>query len=236
MYTFNGRIRYSEVGADGILTLEALMDYFQDCATFHSEEVGFGVEYLMKEKKGWVLLSWQIQVNRYPKFGEKVTISTNAYDFKRSFGYRNLMMQDENGAYVAVANSVWLYMDMEKMVPDRVEQEQVDAYTFEEKFPMEYPPTKIKIPDVAAEKGRPIVIGSYQIDTNGHVNNVEYLRMACEAIGKEPKIHAFRAEYKKSAMLGDTVYPMIYKEKTKDTVTLCTEAGKIYATIEMQWE
>ena len=45
-----------------------------------------------------------------------------------------------------------------------------------------------------------------------------------------------KIKYKKSAMLGDTVYPMIYKEKTKDTVTLCTEAGKIYATIEMQWE
>lgn len=232
MYTFNGRVRYSEVGADGELTLEALMDYFQDCATFHSEEVGFGVEYLMKEKKGWVLLSWQIEIKRYPKFGEKIAVSTKAYDFKRSFGYRNLMMQDENGEYVALANSVWLYMDLEKMMPDRVEQAQVDAYTLEEKFSMDYPPTKIKLPEVVVEEGKPIVIGSHQIDTNGHVNNVEYLRMACEAVGKVPKTHNFRAEYKKSAMLGDTVYPKIYREATKETVALCTEDGKIFATIE----
>ncbi len=39
MYTFQSRIRYSEVGPDGRLTLESLLDYFQDASTFHSEDL-----------------------------------------------------------------------------------------------------------------------------------------------------------------------------------------------------
>ena len=40
MYTFDSRVRYSEVGVDGNLTIEALIDYFQDCTTFNSEDIG----------------------------------------------------------------------------------------------------------------------------------------------------------------------------------------------------
>ena len=34
MYSFDSRIRYSETDADGRLTPEKLIDYFQDCSTF----------------------------------------------------------------------------------------------------------------------------------------------------------------------------------------------------------
>ena len=46
MYTFDSRVRYSEVGVDGNLTLIALLEYFQDCSTFHSEDIGLGMDYL----------------------------------------------------------------------------------------------------------------------------------------------------------------------------------------------
>ena len=42
MYTFDGRVRYSEVGEDGCMSLESLLNYFQDCSTFHSEDIGLG--------------------------------------------------------------------------------------------------------------------------------------------------------------------------------------------------
>mgnify|MGYP000603361539 CR=1 FL=1 len=33
-YSFTSRIRYSEIGEDGNLTLPGLINYFQDCSTF----------------------------------------------------------------------------------------------------------------------------------------------------------------------------------------------------------
>ena len=38
MYTFDGRIRYSEVDRRRKLTAEKTIDYFQDCTSFQSEE------------------------------------------------------------------------------------------------------------------------------------------------------------------------------------------------------
>ena len=74
MYAFDSRIRYSETDSEGYLTLDALLNYFQDCSTFHSEDVGLGIGYMKEIGQVWVLSSWQIVVNRYPKLGEKVKI------------------------------------------------------------------------------------------------------------------------------------------------------------------
>ena len=76
MYAFDSRIRYSETDSEGYLTLDALLNYFQDCSTFHSEDVGLGIGYMKEIGQVWVLSSWQIVVNRYPKLGEKVKIVT----------------------------------------------------------------------------------------------------------------------------------------------------------------
>ena len=47
MYAFDSRIRYSETDSEGRLTLNALLNYFQDCSTFHSEDVGLGIGYML---------------------------------------------------------------------------------------------------------------------------------------------------------------------------------------------
>ena len=92
MYTFDSRIRYSEVDSEGRLTMSSLINYFQDCSTFHSEDLGLGVEYLKGQHLVWVLCYWQITVNRYPGLGERVTIGTFPYDMKGFLGYRNFAM------------------------------------------------------------------------------------------------------------------------------------------------
>ena len=46
IYSFDGRVRYSETGENGLLTLPGILNYFQDCSTFQSEEVGLGLKVL----------------------------------------------------------------------------------------------------------------------------------------------------------------------------------------------
>lgn len=58
MYAFDSRIRYSETDSEGYLTLDALLNYFQDCSTFHSEDVGLGIGYMKEIGQVWVLSSW----------------------------------------------------------------------------------------------------------------------------------------------------------------------------------
>ncbi len=54
-YSFDSRIRYSEIGENGCLTLPGILNYFQDCCTFHSESIGQGMEAVNKRERVWVL-------------------------------------------------------------------------------------------------------------------------------------------------------------------------------------
>ncbi len=71
-YSFKGRVRYSEIGEDGCLTLPGIQNYYQDCCTFQSENIGQGMKALEERQRAWVLSSWQIVVNRYPGLGERL--------------------------------------------------------------------------------------------------------------------------------------------------------------------
>ena len=86
MYSFNSKVRYSEVGEDKKLSLNGIINYFQDCSTFQSEELQVGVGVLEKLHRVWVLSSWQIVVERYPDLCEEITISTWPYYFQSFCG------------------------------------------------------------------------------------------------------------------------------------------------------
>ena len=179
MYSFTSRIRFSEVDTHLNLTLGSVIDYFQDCSTFHSEAVGMNIARLSAMKRAWILSSWQIVPVRFPKLGEKVTISTWPYDFHGFFGYRNFTMTGEDGECLVYANSIWIYMDTETGRPVKVDQEQEACFRIEEKFPMEYADRKIRMPEETEER-ESFQVAKHHLDINHHVNNAQYIKMAEE--------------------------------------------------------
>ena len=138
MYSFDSFVRYSEVGEDKKLTLDGIINYFQDCSTFQSEELQVGVERLEALQRVWVLSSWQIVIDRYPALCEKIRISTWPYQFQGFLGWRNFTMTDGDGKLLAWANSLWTFLDTQTGRPARVPEEIEKAYTLEEKLDMEY--------------------------------------------------------------------------------------------------
>lgn len=233
MYTINQRIRYSEIDHNGTITLPGIINYFQDCSTFQSEDIGLGAENLKKRKKAWILSYWQVIVDRYPKLGEQVTVGTFATSFKGLFGDRNFVMKDAEGNQVACANSIWVFMDMEKGRPARPEPEDIEAYGIAEPLEMPYEGRKI-LPPEKMEDSEAFPVRKYHIDTNEHVNNCQYVQMAMEMLPKEMKIHQLRVDYKKSAVLGDIIYPKVSMEKDRTVILLCDESGKEYAVVELK--
>lgn len=233
MYTFHSRIRYSEVGADSHLTLKALLDYFQDCSTFQSEDLQIGLEYMAENHVVWVLSSWQIDVKRYPKLGEQVEIGTQPYDIKGFLGFRNFMMWDSEGQIVACANSIWSLLDTDTGRPVRVMDFMKQQYAIGPKLEMEYLPRKISLPENGSEK-EPITIVRHHLDTNQHVNNGQYVMMAMEYLPADRAIRRMRAEYMKSALLGDQMIPVVTQEKDTDTIELRSSDGKPFAVVSFE--
>ena len=62
------------------------------CSTFHSEDIGLGVDYFNGLHQVWLLSAWQICVNRYPHLCERIVIGTAPYDFK-GFGTYSMAMR-----------------------------------------------------------------------------------------------------------------------------------------------
>ena len=212
MYSFNSRIRYSEVDSNAILTLESLIDYFQDCSTFQTQDGPATMEYLRERDIAWVLSSWQIEINRLPRLCEEVTIGTVPYMIKGPLGLRNFFMDTYEGERLAVANSVWTLYDFKKGLPCRVTPEIIEAYPVEEKLDMVYEDRKIAVPEGERLSCEEILVRKHHLDTNNHVNNGQYIRMAMDCLSDNAKnITSMRAEYKKQAVLGDTLYPELIR-------------------------
>lgn len=234
MYIFDGRIRYSEVDRSRRLTAEKTIDYFQDCTSFQSEDLGIGLDYMAERGIAWVINYWQIQFFRRPVMGEAVRIGTQPYEFKGLMGLRNFMMETRDGERLAVANSVWTLLDMEKMYPVRVPEEIIEKYELAPKLDMEYSPRKIAVPKGGGEIKEDVVVRRHHLDTNRHMNNAQYVHFAVMVLPVEAEIRELRVEYRKQAMLGDAITPVLYRTAPdKYLVSMNSADGKPYAVVEM---
>lgn len=233
MYSFESRIRYSEVDKEGKITLNGILAYFQDSSIFHSEDIGVGIGFLKQQELAWVLSSWQVEINRYPSCGECVKISTWPYKFKGFFGYRNFIMEGKDGELLAYANSVWTLLDLKKGRPIKITPEQIEAYQLSPAFPMTCESRKIELPgEMKPQEAFPV--HKYHIDTNQHVNNGTYVGMAQEYLTEDTSVWKMRAEYRRAAVYGDVIYPYMAKQEKKTIVNLADKEGNPYAIIELE--
>ena len=230
MYQFESKIRYSEVDADCNLTLSALMNYFQDCSNFQSEELGMGVQYLADNHVTWMLSSWQICINELPNLTEPVIIQTWPYDMKAFYGYRNFSMNRQDGSRCAYANSVWVLMDTDSGRPVKVPEHVIETYGAEPRLEMECSERKIPIPEGMEIRGE-MVVPSHFIDSNQHMNNEKYVVIALEYVPKDFQIGELRVEYKKEAKLGNKIIVAVKETGERFTIALNDEEGKPYAVI-----
>lgn len=232
-YSLESRVRFSEVDHKKQITLPGIINYFQDCSTFQSEDLGLGIDYFAEHKRAWVLSSWQVVVDRYPMIGEQIEISTWATNFTGLYGYRNFCMKDKEGKTAAYANSVWVYMDMAKGRPVKPKPDEIEVYGSEPELVMDYASRKIELTENGVEKTS-FPVRKYHIDTNEHVNNCQYVQMAMEVLEREYEVRQVRVEYKKSAVYQDIIFPRIAEDGDRIVVELCDAQGKPYAVVEFK--
>ncbi len=244
MYEYDVRIGFSQCDVDATLTITGLIDLLQDCSTFQSEDLGVGFEYLRKDNLVWVINCWDLQINRLPKLCETVTIGTAPYEFKGFLGYRNFWVKDKEGNYLVKANSVWSLINSIQATPVRASDEIKNTYVLSEKLDMEYHSRKVNVPtdeSVDATSCEPINIQVHHLDSNHHVNNGQYVKLAMSAIdgcetdkSDNKRVKTLRIDYRKQAMLGDVIYPVVYQMGNTRVAALNDQDGKPYSVLETE--
>jgi acyl-ACP thioesterase len=234
MYYFNSRVRYSELDHQTeSLSCSSIINYFQDCSTFQSEDLNHGLSYLQSKNRLWLMNSWQLQILDPARLGDYITIGTWAYDFKGFYGYRNFILKDHKDTMLAVANSIWVYMDTETGRPVKIPEDYAttSGYGMEPPYPMEYTDRKVDIPADCTPLA-PFTVIKSNIDSYNHVNNGQYIKMAEEFLPSGFSIGSMRVEYKKQAVLGTSIIPMISEVENAFTVVLADINYKPYAVVQ----
>ena len=230
MYQLSSKVRYSEADSNEKLTYAALLNYFQDSSTLHSETLGASGHSLYENKMAWILSFWQIRIEDMPTLSEDIVVSTWPYDTKGLFGMRNFCMETAEGKRLACANSIWVLINTDTGRPMKIPAEVSALYPDEPKLEMDYCERKIAIPTEFEEKA-PIRVAKYFIDTNCHMNNGKYVMVAEEFLPADFAVKEIRVEYKKAAVLNDMLYPRVTITENEVTVVLTDAEGSLYATV-----
>lgn len=233
MYTFESTVRYSECDEHCRLSLVSLINYLQDCSTFHTESLGLGIEHMASHHFAWLLAAWQIQILEIPRFCDRITVGTWCYDMKRTLAQRNFQICNKEGRPLVKADSLWFTFDTLEGKPIRIPESEYAYLSDEPRLDM--PPTTRKL-KVAGDwiAASPITVNESHLDTNQHVNNAQYVLMALEALGRELSPDVIRVQYRIQARLGDVLYPRLYPRERGWAVELCRSDGDAYAVVEME--
>ncbi len=246
MYAYNAEIRYSECDRNGRLKVWNVANHFQDCSIKHSQSLHAGVEELLAARRAWVLARWQIVIDRLPTVGENIRVGTWPTEFNKFIGMRNFVMEDSAGQRIAWADSAWAFIDIDNMRPARAQGFLVDVYTVEPPLDEEYDRSKIKVcGELSGEDS--FVAGERYMDTNGHMNNGQYIYKAMEYLPAGMEIRQIRVEYKTAILCDTKVGVKVYScakpssdgcvaeavpDPQRVVVVFCDENDKNYALIE----
>ena len=174
-------IHYYEVDNKRRVLITSIVDFLGDIATKQSEELGIGIDYLKENKLAWVLYKWNIDIYKYPSYGEKIKIKTCPSSMRKFYAYRTFQLFSEEGELLGKAESIWFLINLERRRPVRINQ---DIYKF---YGVDFKDESIlEIEDIEKPTNinyeKQFDVRYSDIDTNQHVNNAKYIAWAIETV------------------------------------------------------
>lgn len=149
-----------------------------NAADFHSNDRGFGMNYLNPLHLTWVLSRLSIEMNEMPEAYDRFAVETWVESAMRFFTNRNFRIAslDDTMTY-GYGRSVWAMIDTDTRQPVEllsINEGKIVEYVDKEKPCPIAPISRVKMND-EGELVR--VIDTYydDVDMNGHINSVKYI-------------------------------------------------------------
>lgn len=155
-----------------------LGNHMLNAADYHSDERGYGMNFLMKQHRTWVLSRFAIEVMEMPKAYDRIRVSTWVDKVMRYFTSRNFAITATDSDHVyGYGRSIWAMIDTETRQPvdimavgDGLIAKYIET---ERECPMAAP-TRVKMQTETANE-QSFRAKYSDIDVNGHVNSVKYI-------------------------------------------------------------
>lgn len=239
LYTKNFSVNFSDVGENNRLTNKGLLRLMQEISGIHSDSLGYGVNDTPKTGLAWLILNWKLKVFSRPKWNTNLTLKTWARWQKSLYSCRDIEVYDDENNLIAVATSKWILFDVNKQSIFKITPEVRNKFPALEKSVFEGEAIKKLKEPTTSNFVCEYKIQRRDIDTNHHVNNLNYLDYAYEALPEDiyTNIDFSNVEilYKHEAKLGDTL--SIFYSHTGDNEHIITikdeERKNLHAIIKL---
>lgn len=234
------RIHYYEIDYKKRALITSLMNYFDDVATCQSEKLRVGIDYLRERNLAWMLYKWDIDIYKYPVFGERVIVRTAPHSFYKFYAYRWFEILSQKGEKLVSANSQWLFVNTAKKRPMKIPEEMYEIYKVGADNSLEIediaPPSSVDTEKI-------FNVRYSDIDTNRHVNNVKYAAWAIETVPLDIVLNYtlanLKVTYKKETTYGKTIKALAQIIKQGDEITcghcIVDEDEKELSLLESKW-
>ena len=180
-------IRASEIDQFKRLRLDAFAAQMQEVAWGHAYQLGVGKQFF-DENKFWVLSRLQIEIDRLPTWGEEVILRTWPKGIDKLFALRDFEMKTREGESLIRATSAWLIMQGDSRRPIRPESFIGELNPVKNLEAIEGTSSKIESANKPSRFSQTRTARVTDLDMNGHVNNVSYLKWALDCIHESESI------------------------------------------------
>ncbi len=199
-----------------------LGNHLLNAADFHSNDRGFGMNYLNPLHKTWVLSRLAIEMEDMPEAYEKFSVETWVESAMKYFTNRNFKVcsSDDSRVY-GYGRSIWAMIDTDTRQPQNIydiRDGEIDQYIEKEKPCPISPLSRVKMGKEVALV-RTIDTHYSDVDVNGHINSVKYIEHVLDLFSlewyQEYGIRRFDIAYVAESHCGDRLN--FYQEKVNET-------------------
>ena len=148
-----------------------------NAADFHSNDRGYGVNYLNSVNKTWVLSRLSVELDKIPAIYEDFVVETWIDSVMRYFTNRNFKITNKDGYVYGYGKSIWAMIDTTTRQP--VDILKTSNETISEYLEADYAnpikkSSRVRLDDDL--KLQQSILTTYSdIDINGHVNSIKYI-------------------------------------------------------------
>jgi acyl-ACP thioesterase len=177
-------LRYFEMNKHGVASPTAILTLLEETAAEHSFNIDYSLYNLEQQNIGWVLVSGMIDMVRYPKYKEKITIRTWISKYTLVKGYRENVIFDDSGAVIGKAKGIWAFYDTEKKKPVPIFDEIKLKWGANPDMAHAINMDTIKVID-DCDYQLEYDVHKSDVDNNKHVNNIRYFHWLIESLSDE---------------------------------------------------
>ncbi len=164
---------------------EAILRYLENAAAEHCAEIGWDIPRLMENGYAWVLSKGQLEMKRYPRYHETISIETWISERSAVHAWREFQILDSGGTLIGSSRGDWVFIDIERRRPTRIIDDFIRNWPLKPVRAIERTMSGAPSEPVSMTHQIEIPVRRMDIDTNNHVNHVRYLEWAVEAVPED---------------------------------------------------